>query len=264
MPGSTVQRPSAWRRHCDRTSASRQHGACRRSSHCGIEREGRAVEHQLVLAAHLVDIEERQPALLDAGDGEGDALVALVALEGRAVDDDQHLGAALATGSRSHRPTTYPRTPARRAARRGTAMGPGARPGAEHALLVEDAVIRQIVFEAQRRDLAAVGEHARRCRACRPAATACRASTAGRRRGLAREPMHRRLAGLDEGRLQHQILGRIARDEELACHHEIGARAAPPRPRAVRNFARLPVMSPTVGSSWAMAIESRSVMLARR
>ena len=38
-------------------------------------------------------------------------------------------------------------------------MGPGAGPGGEDALLVEDAVIGQLVLEAQRRDLAAIGEH---------------------------------------------------------------------------------------------------------
>src|SRR4051812_46722406 len=60
-----------------------------------VEREGAAVEDKLVLAAELVDVEERKTALLHPRRGELGALHRLVALEGRPVDDEEELGAAL-------------------------------------------------------------------------------------------------------------------------------------------------------------------------
>ena len=41
--------------------------------------------------------------------------------------------------------------------------------------------------------------------------------------GLAREILHRGPTGALEGRLEHQILGRIAGDEQFGEHDEVGA-----------------------------------------
>ncbi len=105
------------------------------------------------------------------------------------------------------------------------ATGPGARPGGEDALLVEHAVIGQLVLEAQARDLAfgqqqrgvvelavlAPGraQQHRRAAASWPSANSCTAPwQAATKAGF-----------------KHQILGRIARDEQLRGHHQIGALA---------------------------------------
>jgi len=99
---------------------------------------------------------------------------------------------------------------------------PGQRSGREIALLVEDAVIGQVDLEAHRNGAAVekgIGvveltllppgqpdEHAR--------------SAIGR---LASEALERGAAGILEGRFQHEVLGRIAREELLGEHHDVGA-----------------------------------------
>ena len=50
----------------------------------GVEHERGAIKDELVLPAHLVHVDQRQLRLADAGDGEVEPCVALVALEGRA------------------------------------------------------------------------------------------------------------------------------------------------------------------------------------
>ena len=61
----------------------------------GVEHERGAVEHQLVLAADLVAVDQRQAGLGDPRDREVEAHVLLVVLERRAVRHDQDLGAGL-------------------------------------------------------------------------------------------------------------------------------------------------------------------------
>ena len=58
----------------------------------GAEGERRAIEHHFVLATHQVDVDQRQPALLDPRHGMVQTLVELVGLERRAVEHDQDLG----------------------------------------------------------------------------------------------------------------------------------------------------------------------------
>ena len=60
----------------------------------GVERKGSAVEHQLVLAADLIDVDERQARLGDARDRDIEADVALVVPIGRAVRHDEDFAAA--------------------------------------------------------------------------------------------------------------------------------------------------------------------------
>lgn len=61
----------------------------------GIQRERRAVEDQLVLAANLVQIDQRQPALGDPRHHDGQPEIGLVAGIGRAVRHHQDFGAGL-------------------------------------------------------------------------------------------------------------------------------------------------------------------------
>ena len=60
-----------------------------------MQAERRAVEYQLILAADLIDIDERQIALGDPLDRDVEAHVVLVAPIGRAVRHDHELGAGL-------------------------------------------------------------------------------------------------------------------------------------------------------------------------
>jgi len=64
----------------------------------GVDDEAGPVEDQFVLAAHLVDVDQRQAGLANAVDGVVEAQVVLVQLEGRAVGDDQDLGSRLGQG----------------------------------------------------------------------------------------------------------------------------------------------------------------------
>ena len=70
-------------------------GNCAATRKIGVERERRAVEHQFVLAADLVEIDQRQPALGDAGDRDRQPQIVLVARIGRAVRHDQDFRAGL-------------------------------------------------------------------------------------------------------------------------------------------------------------------------
>jgi hypothetical protein len=105
----------------------------------------------------------------------------------------------------------------------GPGSGPGERTGCEESLLVEDAVIGQIVLQADGRDRAAVEQHRRVVKAVvdPPQGTdqERRAIVRGRRRQLLD-------GGLDlvlEERLQDQVLGRIAADDKLREHDQVGA-----------------------------------------
>ena len=75
--------------------------------------------------------------------------------------------------------------------------------------------------------------------------------------GLARERLAGGAAGLLERRLQHQVLGRIAGEEQFRRQHEVGAEAGAPRARAARSRSRLPAMSPTMEAICASAMTRR-------
>ena len=139
-----------------------------------------------------------------------------------------------------------------------TLNGPGQRARREDALLVEHAVIGQIVLEGAARDLAAIEQQARHCRACRSSTQGAPISTAGPPSAVSARQLLDRLARVVlQRRLQHQIFRRIADDEELGKQDDIGARRAL-RARAARALARLPAMSPITGLSWASAMRKRS------
>ena len=115
----------------------------------GVERERRAVEDQFVLAADLVEVDQRQAALGDAGAAMSTAARRSCRAIGRAVRHQQDFRAGLGEHSdvfidspqMSSQIGTPMRTPLTRP---GPASGPR-----EHALLVEHAVVRQVDLEAQ-------------------------------------------------------------------------------------------------------------------
>ena len=113
-----------------------------------MQRERRAVEHQFVLAADLVEIDQRQGMLGDARDREIEPRLVLVAPIGRAVRHDQDFGAGLGEAL-DH--LLAPDVLADRDAEPNAAEidRAGQRPGRKHPLLVEHAVIRQIDLETQ-------------------------------------------------------------------------------------------------------------------
>ena len=121
----------------------------------GAQHEGSAVVDDLVLAAHLVEIDEGQAALDHALDAELDTHVGLAGLIGRAVGHQQDLAAGLGDAFDDvGRPDIL-------ADRHADADAPeddrpGHRAGREDALVVEHAVVRQVDLVALADDLAFV------------------------------------------------------------------------------------------------------------
>ena len=195
----------------------------------GVEREGGAVEHQLVLAADLVQVDQRQLALLDPLQGELQAGVLLAGLERRAVDRHQRLGAvllqALGDVGRPHVLADHDAEPPaahvdrpRQVARR------------EQALLVEHAVVRQVPLGAHRLDLAGVQQQ--RGIVQRAVALAgFRVLAPGRaedhRRaavgGVAGQRLYRLLGAVEEGGLADQVFRRIAGDHQFGRDQRVRA-----------------------------------------
>ncbi len=98
----------------------------------------------------------------------------------------------------------------------------GHRPRRKHPLLVEHAVIRQVHLEAQSRNPSAVQNG--RGVVQKPVLDPGRAHDHGRSAlaGLARERFHGLAAGGLKGRLQHQVLRRIAGNEQFREQDQVG------------------------------------------
>ena len=206
----------------------------------GVERKRRAVENELILAADLIDIDERQFRLGDPRHGHVEAHLGLVAPIGRTIGHDEQLGAGLRQRFNDIL-VVAPVGPGILADRQpkphaAEAHRTGHRSRSKHALLVEHAVIRQVDLAADRLDLAAGQERIgvvelprldpRRADQHRGAAVG----------GLARERFHGRAAGRLEGRLEHQILWRIAGDEQFRKSDDVGAVARGLRARFARQL----------------------------
>ncbi len=195
-----------------------------------IEHEGGAVEGKLVLAADLVEIGERparlrHPRLRHAVTG-----LLLVHPIGRTVGHDQDLRTRLNEGLAD---VLGPDVLADRHTEAYAPEMDRRRHGAcrEDALLIEHAVIRQVVLVAHRLDTARVQERHR---------------VVDERRLAPGQPhqdgrpavgriLRQRLAGLArralQGRLQHQIFERIAGEIELGEDDQVGAGLAHGRAR---------------------------------
>ena len=202
----------------------------------GVERERGSLEHDLVLPAEHVEIDERQAALDHPRHGHVLANRKLVALIGRGVADEQDLAAGLEDAFDW---VGAPDVLANRHANADAAKDdrPRRRAGREHPLLVEYAVVRQVDLEPHRLDPALVQQ---RHRIVQLAGLDPRQAGEDRRtpvRRLARQLLAGGPAGLLEGGLQHQVLGRITGEEELRRHHEIGPEGRRLRARLAQAIA---------------------------
>ncbi|MGY4332076.1 hypothetical protein ACVWWG_006493 [Bradyrhizobium sp. LB7.2] len=219
--------------------AFRERRQLRRERKIAVEREGSTVKHQLVLAANLVEIDQRQTALGDARDRNRQTHVGLVAGVGRAVRHQNDLDAGL--GQRLDHVLVIlglfqPDVLADRHTDPNAAHGHRPRGGAarKQPLLVEHAVIRQVAFEAKRGDTAAIEQRAGIVESAllHPG----RADQHGRAAisGLARKRLDRGAASGLEGRLLHEIFRRVAGNEQFRKQHEIGTVGLGLRARGTR------------------------------
>ena len=193
----------------------------------GIQTKRRAVEHQFVLTADLIEIDQRQTAFGNARDGDRQTHVVLLARVRRTVRHDQNFGAGLGQALddvlvffRLFHPCVFTDGDANpHAADRYRSC---CRPARKHALFVEYAVVRKVSLETQSRDPAFIQQcagiielavfHPRRADQNRRTAIS----------GFPRQRFNFRAAGRLKRRLEDQIFGRIARDKKLGQHQQIG------------------------------------------
>jgi hypothetical protein len=180
----------------------------------GMEPKRGAVEHQFILATDLVDVDQRQSRFDHPAHSDVEPIFGLAAPIGRPVRHQQDFAAGLGKALDDLRP------PDVLADRNADANAldddrPGQCAWHEHALFVEYTVVGQVdlvceqrigvielaVFEPRRAD-----EHG---------------GSAVRR--LARERLDCGTAGRLERRLEHQILRRVAGDEEFGKRDNVGA-----------------------------------------
>src|SRR5262249_22433486 len=204
----------------------------------GVQAERRAVEYELVLAADLVDMDQRHAALGHAGDGKVEAHVVLVARIGRAVGHDHQLGAGLGKAF-NHVLVVAPFGPDIFADRNADAHAAeidrtGRRPRREDASFVEHAIIRQVHLPTHGSDGAAVEQAIRvvELALLEPRRADQQGRTAAR--SFARKLFDLRSAGRLERRLEHEILRRIAGEEKFRKRHDVGAAAGSLGARAAR------------------------------
>ena len=205
----------------------------------GVERKGCAVKDELILAAELIDIDQRQPGFGDARNDDIEADFALVAPIGRAVGHEQNFGTGLGQAFDDIL-VIAPVGPGIFADRQAEphaaeADRTGQRAGGEDPLFVEHPVIRQIDLEAQRLD-AAAGEQRIgivELAVLDPVLNPWRADQHRRAAvsGFARQRLHRSAAGRLESGLEHQVFRRIAGDEQFGKGDDIAAVARRLRPR---------------------------------
>ncbi len=192
-----------------------------------VQDEGAAVEHQLVLAADLIAVDQRQAGLGHARHREIEAKILFVMLERRAVGHHQNLGAALLQAFGDvfgpHVLADHHAEPHLRAVGKPKRDRTGNRARREDALLVEDAVIRQVVLEAERLDLAVLQEGDRVVEGTllRPGRADQQGRTAVGR--ISGQRLDGAPAILLKRRFQHQVLRRIAADHQFGEQHQVGA-----------------------------------------
>ena len=180
----------------------------RANSPISVEHERRAVEHQFVLAADHVEVDQRQPGIDDARHRDVQTMLRLAAPVRRAVRHQQDFAARLAEAfddfgtpdvlaDRNADPHALDQNRARHRTR------------LEHAFLVEHAVVRQIDLEAHRLDHAAAEQHIGVVELA--VLDPWRADQhAGPLGALARQRLDGGAAGRLERRLEHQVFRRIA------------------------------------------------------
>ena len=201
-----------------------------------MQPERSAIEHQLILASDLVGIDERQIAFGDARDRDVEPNLLLVVRVRRAVGHDKQLCTGLGE-TLDHVLVVAPLGPDVLADRHADAHaaevdGTRGRARRKQAALVEHAIVGQVHLHAHRRDGAAVEQAAGvvELAVVRPRrADQQRRPAIG---GLARKLLDLGAARRLQGRLEHEVLGRIAAQKEFRQHHQIGAVGGSLRARA--------------------------------
>ena len=200
-----------------------------------VDGEGRTVEDQFVLPAKLVGIDHRQAGLDDLLDHHLMAHVDLGAVIGRAVGDQKDFGAAFGQclAHAEFAPDVLADRHADADATKIERSG-DLRTSLEHALFVELAIVRQVHLVALAEHLAAVGEEDRIVGAA--LALQRRADDDGRPAigGVLGQFIGGAFASRQERRLQHQILRRIAGNEQFGEQDEIRPLAGGVRSRRAR------------------------------
>ncbi len=217
--------------------ASANCGARATSSPSRVDDERVAVEHELVLAADHVDVGERAAGLARASGAQREPDVVLVALVRRAVDDDEQTGAGGA-----HLRDRSAVLPEVLADGEGDvdavdAHDRGARAGDEVAVLVEDAVVGQVVLGVAGDDASAVEDGGGVLRRAARAAEAVvgvgdAVEVADHHdqptEALGLEPggegVERGAARVLERRPQREVLDRVAGEHHLGERDEVGTR----------------------------------------
>jgi hypothetical protein len=184
----------------------------------GVERDRAAVEHELVLTADHVQIDDRQACLGDALGEQRLALALLGDMIGRAVADEDDLGAG-----RAHRSAGLglPNILTDRQAQLHTAELDDRRAaaGREIALLVEHGVVRQHDLAVPRDDLLVIEE--RGGIVDRRAVVLRKAHVGGDALDALSQALERGLDPQPHAAMEQQILGRIAAQGQLREDHEV-------------------------------------------
>ena len=186
----------------------------------GVDDKRAAVEHELVLSAHLVHVHQRQTGFAAALQGERHAMIELGTLERRSVRHDQHPRPAVGQAARHGRvPHVLADHDAKPHASEIDRIGQ--RPGAEEPLLVKHAVVRQLVLVADGVDPAAGHEDGGVIE------SAFVGPGRGRQDGRAVYGLGRQIVNSPPGRRhnggpQDQIFRRVANQGELAADEKIG------------------------------------------
>jgi hypothetical protein len=187
----------------------------------GIGDQRAAVEHHRVLAADAVDVGDGDPEVAAGLLQQRVAAPALVALERRGVDRQDHLGAGgHGRMQRLGEPHVLADEQAECDALEFEHAVAAVRVDHEVAALVEHRVVGQLALAvgaldaAVAQDAGGVVDH--RTRALGPADDGGDATGRGRR-----DPCHRLLEVVQEARPQQQVLGRIARQRQLREQHQV-------------------------------------------
>ncbi len=185
----------------------------------GVEGKRGAIEDELVLAADLVDIDQRDAALGHAGDRDVETHLVLVTGVRRSVGHDHQLGARLAEAFHYVFVVT-PFGPNVLTDRKADAHaseidGTGRRPGREQPPFVKHAVIREVHLQPHGGNDAAVEQAI-----CVVELAAIEPGRPDQQRRTAAGCFPRKLLDLGaasrlKGRLEHEVLGRIARHKKF-------------------------------------------------
>ncbi len=188
----------------------------------GAQHERAAIVDHFILPADLVEVDEGQATLDHALDAELHPHIRLADFVGRRVGHQQDLAAGLGDAFDDvGRPHVF-------ADRHADAHAiehqrPRHRAWRKNALVVEHAVVRQVDLVALADDLAFVEADDR---VVELAVLVPRRGDEQRRPAVARvgtQGLDRLVATLHEGRLEHQILWEIAREDQLRRQHEVRA-----------------------------------------